>query len=480
MSGLDYDTYESLRTPIVVLRVQGTSAPDLSARIIQFKYSDTHTLGGKHSKKKAGKHGANVDKAEIHISDPNHELTGDDRLKTDTRWDIRWGYPDDLSDGRWFLLKYYTPVYDATGFHSKKLMLYGTSINLTGVKGPRNWGRISSSEIAAQIAARHNLKANIDATHDRSATPYMQPLDMSDFEFLNELAADVDFEFFVENDVLYFRSRDTAYNENPRGRLVYGAPNSILLSFTPTVKATADIVAGVKSANTADGSVNAAKVDAQNVGGIHLGDDVVNSISDSARTLSSMKVTGSGKPITSSADLKKRVDQLKRDHDIDKIGKDLQQAKVNLETGKIKTEPVPDSTSVHKSTPETNQKKVETIGKAIKRDYLAATVEAQAECIGTPKLRARANFQIILPDPVLSGPWYAEETTHTIDDKGYKVGVKFHRGALTPETKKANDNNNRKSAKNGVADPNAGRTAVINLETGQVTNGYVPPPRSVK
>jgi len=467
--------YDQYRTPIVLVRVDGAVSADLSARIIEMKYNDNHKMSGKGKGSRKGKKGggAHVDKLDLHISDPQHEFTGDPRFAPDARWDVRWGYPNELSEIRWFLLKYYEPIYDHTGIHSKKLTLYGTAHTLTTVKGARNWGRISSSEIANQIAKRHGLRVDIEFTDDQNETAFIQPVDQSDFEFLSELADDIDFLFYVENDVLTYKSRDTAYSESPRQRFVYGGPGSILLSFKPVVKATADVVVGAKAVDTKTGQAVQPKVDSSNVGGVHLGADVVKSINDSSRTLSAIKPGAGGNKITSGADLTKKMDQLKRDHDVPNLQSSLTTTKtvtqIDLETGTRKVVVVPDSTSAALKTPETNAAKIAAMAKAVKRDFLADSVQATAEWVGVPSIRAKSTHNFVLPDPKFSGQWYCEETTHHISDKAYKVTAKLHRGAFTDKSAAKKVDNNRTTLNKKEQSKPPIPTVGIDLESGRVT-----------
>ncbi len=459
---LDYNSY---RNPIVVLRCNGSASADLSNRIIEMKYNDSHRIGSK-------KKGTHVDKMEIVISDPRHEFTGDKRFEMDARWDVRFGYPHNLSDARWFLVKYYIPDYEQAGIHSKRVVLLGTGYMASTVRAARNWGRVSSSTIAKAIAKRHGLKADIEFSSDSNEASYVQPAGVSDFEYLSDLAADIDYEFYIENDQLVFQSRDKAYSKTPRSRFVYGAPGSILLSFKPTIKATAILLVAAKGADTGAGTGHNPKVDQTNVGGVHLGDDVVKSLADSANAVAALKLGVTHAPISSGADLQKRLDKLKRDDDVAGTKRQLTQTSIDLETKKVSIVPVPDSSSAVVKTPETNAQKVATVAKAVQRDFLQESVEATAEFIGDPIVQAKANFTIILPDPKLSGPWYCEETTHTISDKSYTVTAKMHRGALSGADTEAN--NRTAVKKNSAQDTEIHqRQVLIDLETKQV---YQPKP----
>lgn len=465
MNALDtrfgFGTYQLVITPVVLLRVEGVVASDLSARVIEMKYSNK-IKGGKKKRRL-------VESCELTISDPQHVFTYDKRFDADSLWELRWGYPRDLSDVYQFRLKYYEPLFDQDASHAKKLVLMGLGHALTSSRVPRNWGRTSTSVIAQRIAQRHGLKAVIDESADQTDTPYVQPVGVSDYQYLADLANDIDFEFFVQNDVLYYRSRETAYAANPRSRFIYGAPGTLLKSFKPTVKATSAVNVTARAASTKDGKAVQPTVDHNNVGGTHLGKNLLK------RSGSALMAKPSpASKVQSGDEALARIDQLKRDHDVSGSTKRLKQTAIDVETGAVRVEYVnapADSSSANLKTAETNKQKVAKMAKAVKRDFLDASVEATADFIGTPIIRSHATFTFILPDRRLSGLWYVKEDTHTINASGYSVSCKLHRGAYDDVGK----GNAKKNANRTTADQNKKpqdqppkKVIRIDAETGKV------------
>jgi phage protein D len=408
--------YRMLQTPVVVLRIDGGPAPDLAARIVELKYSDK-SRGAKKKKHM-------VESLDVVLSDPLYELEGDPRLDTEATWDVRFGYVNDLTERYTFKLKYYTPEFTAEGAHVKKLFLLGTAHALTENRRGKNWGRVPTSSIATAIAKQGGFKAVVDPSDDQTSTAYVQPLGTSDFDYLNELAADIDFEFYVRNDVLYYKSRDSLYAENPRSFHVYGGVGTLLKAFVPTVKATADVNVSAKGVSK-DGKTVSSTATPQNVGGTHLGQDVLDKIT-------------SGRPAkrpytkpTSRADAEAIIAQAKRDYNVVGLQQRIKQTQIDAETGALsvteKTIPV----QAVVATPETDPKKVGKVVKAMKRHFMDKTVEASAEFIGSPVLQTKTTHVFVLPERRLSGLWYIKEVTHTLSPSvSYTVSAKLHRGAF--------------------------------------------------
>lgn len=247
--------------PVVLIRRNGGPATELMERRISFRYIDRY-----------GKR----DKCQMVFADPDRMLSDTDFLQPDEVWTVRWGYIGELSKARTLVLKKWNPNYDGdfpkvvcelnvskgrrskTEPHRSRVARVWTdrpkssdprdhpfitqalkSANFED-KPSKGGGKsvpLTSTQIAKRIAQRHRLKFKGDDADDASDEPYVQPANMSDFEFLQMLATDIDFEFFIEGDVLYYRAKP--YDERPR-RVFYFHPKNgedhILTSFRPTVK----------------------------------------------------------------------------------------------------------------------------------------------------------------------------------------------------------------------------------------------------
>lgn len=415
-----FPTYDAYDRPGFYFKVLGQPASDIAAVCTEFKLTEGHL------KKKE------VNKLELTLADPDFFFDDDPRLESDVEWLVRWGYAHDLSRVHRFTFKFYEPVYDERGSHTKKLTLHGEGAELIRCKSARNWGTVTSSSIAQLIAKRHGLKTAIDESNDQSDIPYVQPSSVDDYGYLSQLASDIDFEFFIDNGVLTYRSRETAYGGDAYWRFVYGSPGSLLKDFVPEVKTPSSVNVQARAADTkaAEHTDVQPQVNNQNVGGQHLGSAVVPNYNkvDPAAIAKSNAVS---------------FDEIKRD--ANNLAKRGQQLKIDLETGKAFMVNVPDAAAETVKTPETNAAKVKQITIATKRHFLDESVKARARFIGTPKVSRSKTYTFVLPDRRLSGAWYVNEVTHTITSRGYETTAQLHKGALnafgTPKGNRTNVDN---------------------------------------
>lgn len=235
-------TYGAREKPVVLIRVNGKHRPDLEERRIGLTYND-----------RMGKR----DEAEIVFADADRKIMDGDLLQPDDIFEVTWGYPGNMTRPRTLRLKDWVPNYNAD-FPSVRVKLKVTSAKPQRkgkrrstephtTQRPRNWGKVESTVIARRIARRHRLKFKGDASDDLDV-PFYQPGNVSDYEYLQQLASDIDFECFIEGDTLYYRKKP--YDERPRRVFYYNPPNagsSLLISFSPTVKV---VKAGVKPRGT--------------------------------------------------------------------------------------------------------------------------------------------------------------------------------------------------------------------------------------
>jgi phage protein D len=451
-----FSTYELYDRPLVLLRVEGEAASDIAKNIIEMSYDD---------------HLRKIDQMSLVISDVDYAYGSDARFMPDALWEVRFGYARDMSAVRKLKLKYYEPTFDAQGVHTKRVVLMGRGSDLVRVKQGRNWGNIDTSEIAKKIAKRHGLKALVDASGDTTETPYVQTANEDDYAYLRRLADDIDFEFFVDNDLLVYRSRDTAYSELPRHRLVYGGPGSLLLSFKPTVKATKSVNVKVRATNTATGINVAQQIDNANVVGKHLARDLV----------PTRNPADPRSHATSGKDAIQKYNAAKRNYKPANASAKAKELLIDLETGKKTVSEVllsgNDTVAESVRTPETNVDKVKKKANAVKRHFLDQSVEADADMIGTPIIASKATFTIVLPEPRLTGAWYCTQATHRIMAGVYTVSAKLKRGAYTEPRARAPAKPLADAAKAGSSTASgAGRTTsravVIDLETGRHSKAF--------
>lgn len=174
-----------------------------------------------------------MDKAIITISNIDLKYANDPRFDQEINLRVRWGYPGGLSSVRDMTVIQVAPNLGA-GVPQLVMTALDSGQNLSTV-GARNWGAIQSSDIAREIARRHNLQPDIVPSGDRRSEHRVQTGAVTDYEFLARLADRINYDFWVENQTLHFRPVDTS--ALPRHRFVYYIDgSSTLKSFHPTVK----------------------------------------------------------------------------------------------------------------------------------------------------------------------------------------------------------------------------------------------------
>lgn len=222
------------RDPQILIQVNGQPAPEFEEAFLRFRFTDRIYKR---------------DEAELQLVDPIRKFRDKLLVADDFYW-ISIGYFGDMNRPRGFKLKTWnTSMSTDIGAVNLKLMVTSRKPLSKAKKAqvpsephkthiPRNWGRQQTSDIARRIAKRHKLKFRGDSSDDVDRTDYVQPANVSDYGYLRRLAENIDYEFFIESDTLYYRKKP--YGENPRLTFTYipESGDSLLLSFTPDVKVT--------------------------------------------------------------------------------------------------------------------------------------------------------------------------------------------------------------------------------------------------
>ena len=226
-------SYVGYRNPTVLIQVNGEPSPEVTEARISFRYTD-----------RIGKR--NI--ASLVLADPVRKFR-DDGLQPDDHYLITWGYPGNFSRPRDLVLKEWSCNDDArmgtvilqlqdTGRSPKSSTQDQTPTSeLHKTHRPQTWGMVQSSDIAKLIASRHGLTAVVEASDDDDDVAHIQPFNTSDYAYLRRLAEIIDWEFFVENGVLYYRAKP--YSEPPRKEFYYlphTGEDTLLLSFIPKAK----------------------------------------------------------------------------------------------------------------------------------------------------------------------------------------------------------------------------------------------------
>lgn len=436
MSLLDYkDLFEAV--VLINIDEKPELSKDLSERLVSFSFNDQN-----------GK----KDKVTIVLSDYDRRLTEGDLIQPDDVWEVRWGYYNDMSRTRVITLKEWTPIY-SDGAATVNLTFtvnrgktnsgkYGTEMDR--VARPKLWGIIQSSEIAKKIARRHKLKyKGVDSKDANKELPYVQPGNVSDYEYLNQLAYDINFEFFIEDNTLFYRA--PALEERPR-RAFYYYPQTnqtYLLSFTPKVKVTRHSATKANAAGTKgpltkqrvlkalkqiQGGSSAPVVRAyikhiESGGEINLADEALISIvkkfekrnlpQSSGNTTSGDSPTASPGGQASGETPTKSVGRI----EFSNLG------------GSKRAEFVPTAVTTVEDKP--SAKAAAQQNKAKEK-----AVTASATFIGSPTIRTRTNIYIGGVGKRFSGNWYVKSCTHTItESRKYSVSAELKRGALKDTAK---------------------------------------------
>jgi phage protein D len=426
--------YLEVEYPLIIIQVEGTTADDITARVTKFEYQDNFTK---------------ADMVRLDLIDPDSSLINDDRMTVDTAWDFRWGYPTDISNVRRLLLKYFEPNYGTEGVPTISCVFLGKVSDLHRVKKSTNWGHVSTTTIARKIAKRHGLAFKGEESNDILDESYIQPGDLSDWEYLQQLAFESDFEVSIEQGTLYYRSNDTARNEAPRLSLVwYGDKTpTYLKTFKPRIRSKFSKVKhrGV-STKTGD-RVTATSTNKKNTPHVLAG----NPPTQKKHPIDPDAIPPpAGDSIT--INQKTESQQSSRSFDL-KTGIQLSSTQV-------------DDAADHVSNTGLTNDKATTHATSIKRDFLDKTVFAEIEMIGTPRFKCRTNCEVIGVDRRLSGVWYVTGCTHTVSPgEGYTISGELHRGAYKAKKKDKTGNNTVNDKAAGSQTKGAGGLQ-LNLITG--------------
>jgi len=450
--------YDELRDPIVLIRIGGKPVDELERRRVRFNFHRKH---GKPAECK------------MTFRDTDRALANGALLQPGDVWEIRWGYWGDISAAHVLTLKSWKPNYDANsarvdivfrvtrGRKSNSLTKqsrYGTELEHTFA--PKNWGVIQSSEVAKKLARRHNLKfKGSDSGDALKNAPLIQPGNMSDAEYLQQLAFDIDFEVFVEDNTLFYRSKP--YNEAPRRVLWYHGSESYLLSFNPQVKIVSESVEPrwAKSAQLRLKKVQATKkvVDIAAVGQIAgafgsifgIDQSIINNASEAILTspgFSGSVPTGNSQPGTEGvvgfSTAVKALEDLGKEHEDMVANSGIVGAGPGVEKGTWNINGFDANAS--KIQVDTRSKAASTVKIVAPDDALTAkiaaapvkrkidkAVTADATVIGSPRFRNRTNLRFEGVGRRFSANWYVREDDQSIDESNaYVVKLKLKRGSL--------------------------------------------------
>ena len=163
---------------------------DLAGRIIAFTYED--------AERKADQVSLQLDNFDLALFE-RAELVGGAPLE------VSWGYPGNMAPPRRVVVK------KLKGFQTLTIEGQATSVLMNREAKTRAWTNKSRSDVAKEIAAEHGYEGEFADVEDSSEVlDTINQTAETDARFLRRLAAREEFEYFVDDGGLHWRSRNQA------------------------------------------------------------------------------------------------------------------------------------------------------------------------------------------------------------------------------------------------------------------------------
>ena len=180
-------------SPVLFLRILDKSADDLLSLLTSFEYKRTMDKG--------------AETTFVFRNDVKDLLTSDERFFANTPWQFKFGYFNDMSPAITGIIRKIEPEYQDT--RTLTITLLDHTSKMGKSSSGKNWGRVKSSTIANLIADEYNMGGFVEDSDDSPDKDIVQPADMTDLEFLRDMAAQIDFEVFVDGTppTLVYRSK---------------------------------------------------------------------------------------------------------------------------------------------------------------------------------------------------------------------------------------------------------------------------------
>lgn len=389
----------TLINPRFFLEANGALASDLVPYISKFEYEDDE---------------AKQDVFRITVENPRLKFDSDPRLAQGVKYRVRFGYAGNMSDVKNVVIAKARPKYDSQP--SITMVAYGLTKEMNLKASPQNWGPVSSSAVATEIAKRYKFDTDIEDSGDARSQSRTQPAGITDFQFLMQLAKVLNWDFYIEGTTLHFHhkryespaSLTFTYLTDARGTLI---------SFDPDVSLNAPPSTGVVGASTKD-----------------------------AKTTAASGVTGAAKKLSVLLDTN--------------VGRGL-----GLVNALGYPKAADGESGLRNASPEDAKKVLQAHGAAAKTKIDMSAIKAQAVMIGDPRIRARTMIRIEGVAPLYTGNWRVSSSKHSLDGSGsYQVQVGLKRDA----GKAASKDQNKKDAngKNGADGTGAKPFVVVDANLG--------------
>lgn len=401
--------------PVLFLSIDDESADDLLRRVTSFTYKKS------------------LDKAaETKFTFRNDDLSlmQDKRFYMNVRWRFRYGYFNDLSPIITGIVRQLEPDYEERRMVT--VTLYDDASSMGKKSSGRNWGRVPSSQIAEQIAKRYGLGCQADPSNDQPKKAWVQPATVNDLQFLRDMAADIDFEVFVDGvpPVLYYRPMRYNIAPHPKRLVYYSDPSefSYVKKFSPKMKGLGPLKTG---ASKTDG--NKGKPDSKFT---KDGDDA--SLGDAKNNFETVW----------------------------KPGDNGNAPTVNLVTKEPPSRGGGSGEGVTNAAP--SGANTRQLSGAARAQQLDKANEASSEHPLTPSIIPGRLYEWDGLDPIMNRKWYCQAVTHTITGNSATTSVEWKRNATNKGNEKSK-NPNSKGAGDGTSDGDqSGVPSVeLNAESGK-------------
>jgi phage protein D len=250
--------YTNFIAPRFFIEIDGRTADFLIPHVAKFEYKD--------SAKKA-------DELTITLNNKGLLWQDDFRFARGSTIKTRFGYPGmRMSDIKTLTvveaglrLDDELPVFEIKAHDKDRTRLTKKGVGSEAESKAKNWGFIPSSGIAAAIAKRYGLKADVEDSKDARKEFRIQPANMNDYEAMGQLAKTLNWEFYIEAGILHFhphRMQSAPMSEYN----YYSDQTGQVIEFSAELKLKKPGKTGKAGANPQNGTAPAGDADAKTTG----------------------------------------------------------------------------------------------------------------------------------------------------------------------------------------------------------------------
>ena len=334
---------------------------DLDGRILAFTFED--------AEKKSDQVAIQLDNFDLALFE-REELVGGATLE------VSWGYPGNMAPPRRVVVK------KLKGFQTLTIEGQATSVLMNREAKTRSWSNKTRSDVVREIAAEYGYEGEfLDVEDTGEVLDTVNQISETDARFLRRLAAREEFEYFVDDAGLHWRSRDQA-----------SAPTHVLTWFSDPGRG--DVL-----------SVNVESDLARRTGRVEVrGRDPL------AKATIASRASNATVPRATLSDVVEVIDPV---------------------TGASSLQARNATASVHPS-PAQTAAAAERESAARFRRAERETVKLSMQVVGDPTLRAKQIVEVRAISALLSGKYYVTEAKHIISSSGYVVDLKLTRDGTGP------------------------------------------------